>query len=164
MANYKGHVAGGLLGGLIFAGFVEVLPLHLRDAQLLLTNWQVLGGIVALSTLFGIFPDVDTNSKAQDLFFALAFLLDIALIYFGLHIAAAYLGMIAMTPIVGKHRGWTHNKLAMILVPAPLIVVPYLSVGDVSQTALLMYGASVTGYFTHLLFDGLIVRRFRIRN
>lgn len=164
MANYRGHLAGGIIGGLVFAGFVEVLPLHLRDAQLLLTNWQVLGGIVALSTLFGIFPDVDTNSKAQDLFFALAFVLDITLIYYGLYVAAAYLGMIAMTPIVGKHRGWTHNKLAMFLVPAPLLVIPYLSVGDISQTALIMYGASTTGYFTHLLLDGLIFKRFRIKN
>lgn len=157
-------MVGGIAGGLVFAGFAEVLPLHLRDAELLLTNWQVLGGIVALSTLFSLFPDVDTNSKAQDLFFGLAFGLDILLIYYGLYTVAAYLGLIAMTPIVGKHRGWTHNKLAMLLVPAPLLVVPYLSVGDISQTALLMYGAALTGYFTHLLFDGLIYKRFRIKN
>ncbi len=164
MANYKGHITGGILGGIAFAAAVEILPLNLSDAALLLTNWQIITGILLISTLFGLFPDVDTNSKAQNLFIGIALVLDCALIFMELYQLAAYLGLIAMTPIVGKHRGWTHHKVAMLLVPSPILLIPYLDVGYISQTAFIMYGAAVTGYFTHLLFDGLIWKRFRIRN
>lgn len=164
MANYRGHIAGGVVLGVAFAAAVEVLPIHVYDAQLLITNWQTIVGIILLSTMFGLFPDVDTNSKAQNIFFGIAFALDGALIIFGLYQAAAYLGLIAMMPIVGKHRGWTHSKWAMLLVPSPLLLFPYLSTGNVPQATLIMYGAAVTGYFSHLLLDGLITRHFRIKN
>ena len=164
IANYRGHIGGGVVLGVVYAAAVEVLPIHIYDAHLLLTNWQTVLGIVLLSTMFGLFPDVDTNSKAQNLFFAIAFLLDAALIVSGMYQAAAYLGLVAMMPILGKHRGWTHSKVAMVLVPSPLLIFPYLSTGTVPQATLIIYGAAVTGYFSHLLLDGLIFKHVRIKN
>jgi hypothetical protein len=34
---------------------------------------------------------------------------------------------------------------------------------EVLQPALLLYGAAVVGYFSHLLLDGLITKHFRIK-
>ena len=84
---------------------------------------HALGIVVAV--LFGLFPDIDTNSKGQDIFYGVAFLADILLIYDGRIMAAAFLGLLAMTPILSHHRGWTHSKPAMILVPSPIVLVPY---------------------------------------
>ncbi len=165
MANYKGHVAGGALLGGVYYACIFYLPIQqFAETAGLLQNWQAIFAIFVISMLFGLFPDVDTNSKAQDLFFAIAFPLDILLLWTGSIQAAAYLGLIAMLPVVGKHRGWTHKKWAMIAVPLPILLIPYLYNDAVLSISVVYYGAAVSGYFSHLLFDGLIWKRFRIRN
>lgn len=165
MANYKGHIAGGALTGIAYIGITQYVPIErFAEAAHLLQNEQALAAILVLSILFGLFPDVDTNSKAQDIFFAIAFGTDILLLATGHIQAAAYLGFIAMLPIIGHHRGWTHKKWAMLAVPLPIIVVPYLYNEATVPISLVYYGAAVTGYFSHLLLDGLIIRSFRIKN
>jgi len=78
--------------------------------------------------------------------------------------AAACLRLIGMLPVLTHHRGWTHTRWAMLLVPLPIIAVPYLYSDRVLAFSLVLYGAAVVGYFSHLLLDGLIWRRFRIKN
>jgi hypothetical protein len=129
-----------------------------------LHDWQAMAAVLVLSVLFALFPDVDTNSKGQNIFYGLAFAVDVLLIWSGNIQAAAYLGLLALLPIVGKHRGWTHSKLAMFLVPLPIILVPYLYNEEMLRISLVYYGAAVVGYFSHLLLDGLIFKHFRIRN
>lgn len=165
MANYKGHVVGGLVIGLAYAGAVSFLPVEeFAESAGLLGDWQVLAAVLVMGVLFGLFPDVDTNSKAQDLFFGIIFPLDIILLWQGYIQAAAYLGLIAMLPIVGHHRGWTHKRWAMFVVPLPILIVPYLYNDQILPASIVYYGAAVAGYFSHLLLDGLIWKRFRIKN
>lgn len=165
MANYKGHIAGGLGAGIVYVGALQVLPGNLPvETSGLLQDWQMLAGLFVLSMLFGLWPDIDTNSKGQDIFYGVGFTLDVLLIAYGYIEAAAYLGLLAMLPILGKHRGWTHSKLAMILIPAPIALVPYLNRSSILDTAIIFYGAAVAGYFSHLLLDGLIVKWIRIKH
>jgi membrane-bound metal-dependent hydrolase YbcI (DUF457 family) len=164
MANWKGHVVGGVALGGIYAGAISLAPVErFAEAAGLLHDWQALAAVMVISVLFALFPDIDTNSKGQNIFFGLALAVDIMLIWSGNIQAAAYLGLIAMLPVVGKHRGWTHSKLAMLLVPLPILVVPYLYNTQVLPISITYYGAAVAGYFSHLLLDGLIVRWFRIK-
>ncbi|MCA9323811.1 metal-dependent hydrolase [Candidatus Saccharibacteria bacterium] len=164
MANYKGHTAGGFVAGaLTLAGFYALTLGDVPDGGVLLADYQLVVGTIVLGVLFGLWPDVDTNSKAQDLFFGTAFLADIYLLINEQYTPAAFLGLIAMTPIVGTHRGWTHKKWAMVLVPLPILIIPYLATSKVGDTALLLYFASVAGYFSHLLLDGLIVKWIRVK-
>ena len=165
MANWKGHIAGGVAvtGGYVAA--VALLPVgRFAEAAGLLQDWQTLAAVFVIGILFALFPDVDTNSKAQDLFFGIVFPLNILLIVTGNLQAAAYLGLIAMLPIVGHHRGWTHKKWAMLVVPLPILLVPYLYNNELLLPAVVFYGAAVVGYFSHLLFDGLIVSWIRVRH
>jgi len=74
--------------------------------------------------------------------------------------AAAYLGLIAMLPIIGHHRGWTHAKWAILAVPLPILLLPYLYNQQNLPIAAIYYGAAVTGYFSHLLLDKKILKRF----
>lgn len=165
MANWKGHIAGGIVLGGAYAAALSFAPVQYYAEQAhLLYDWQAMAAILVLSTLFALFPDVDTNSKGQNVFYGLALAVDILLIYSGNIQAAAYLGVIAMLPIVGKHRGWTHSRWAMILIPLPLLIIPYLYSQQLTAIAGIYYGAAVAGYFSHLLLDGLIFKHFRIKN
>lgn len=165
MANYKGHIAGAVVLAGIYAVALTAVPVdQLAKTADVLQGIQPLTAVFVVAILFGLVPDIDTNSKGQDIFFGLAFAADIILILSGDIQAAAYLGLIAMTPILGKHRGWTHSKVAMILIPLPILIIPYLYNPLIAPIASVYYGAAVVGYFSHLLLDGLIWKRFRIKN
>lgn len=164
MANYKGHIAGGA----VFTGVYTLAMLNAPVEQLaeyasLLYDWQAMFAVFVIGMLFALFPDVDTNSKGQDLFYWIIFPLDVLLVYAGQFQAAAYLGLIAILPILTHHRGWTHSKWAMLLIPLPIVLIPWLYSDAVLPISLVYYGAAVVGYFSHLFLDGLIWRRFRIK-
>jgi hypothetical protein len=164
MANYKGHIAGGLGAALAYVAVVMWAPVtYFAEAAGVLHGWEALAAVFVLAMLFGLFPDVDTNSKAQDIFLGTAFIVDVILVATGRIQAAAYLGLIAMLPIVSHHRGWTHTKWAMVIVPLPLLVVPYFYSPTMLPVSVVYYGAAVVGYFSHLLLDGLIVRWIRVK-
>ncbi len=159
MPGYKGHIFGAAVCTAGYVAAIEAAPAHVfpQHGQII-TNVELTAGLFVVAVLFGLFPDIDTNSKGQNIFFGMAFVLDIILIYNGYYVAAALLGLLAMTPILGHHRGWTHSKPAMLLVPSPILVIPYLYQSAIIETFLLFYGAAVVGYFSHLLFDGCITR------
>ncbi len=165
MAGYKGHIAGAIaVNGAYVAAVNTFAHEVLVRAGITLVNWQLLVGLFVVAVLFGLWPDIDTNSKGQNIFFGIAFIADILLIVTGRFEAAAYLGLLAMTPIIGKHRGWTHSKIAMLAVPLPILLVPYLYNQQLLPLCLILYGAAVAGYFSHLLFDGLIIKAIRIKS
>lgn len=141
MANWKGHVIGGVALGGAYASAMSLVPVErFAEAAGLLHDWQALAAALVISVLFALFPDVDTNSKGQNIFFGLALAVDILLIWSGNIQAAAYLGLIAMLPVVGKHRGWTHSKLAMLLVPLPILVIPYPYNTQMLSISMIYYG------------------------
>ncbi|MEO5499704.1 MAG: metal-dependent hydrolase [Candidatus Saccharimonadales bacterium] len=165
MANYKGHIAGGaVLTGVYTVAMIFAPVERFAEYAALLYDWQAMFAVFVIGMLFALFPDVDTNSKGQDLFYWIIFPLDLLLIYSEQFQAAAYLGVIAILPILTHHRGWTHSKWAMFLIPLPIILIPYLVNDNVLAISVVYYGAAVVGYFSHLLLDGLIWKRFRIKN
>lgn len=164
MANYKGHIAGGIAAGTaLCAGALFVPVEQLAEAAHLLNDWQAIFAVLIIAVLFALFPDIDTNSKGQDIFYGIMLPLDIFLIWNGQLQAAAYFGLIAMLPIIGHHRGWTHSKLAMVLVPLPILLVPWLYHDKIVLISAIYYTAAVAGYFSHLLLDGLIIKWIRLK-
>lgn len=165
MANYKGHIIGGVVAGAVLTLGLSYVPVEqFAEAAGVLQDWQAVAAITIIAIFFGLFPDVDTNSKAQDIFIGFAFLVDILLILNEQFEAAAYLGFIAMLPIITHHRGWTHAKWAMFVVPLPILLIPNLGNDAILPVSAVYYAAAVAGYFSHLLLDGLIWKRFRIKN
>lgn len=160
MAGYKGHIAGAsTFFAVYFAGLVYAFSIEAAYAQFsafeLITYPTILMG---LCLMFGLWPDVDTDSRGQNFFYGIFFLVDVALIASARFQAAAYLGLFAILPALGHHRGWTHSWWAMLLVPAPLFLMPYLYYPERPLVGLPFYGAAVIGYFSHLFMDGLVVR------
>ncbi len=160
MAGYKGHLAGATvffgvyLAGLALLFSVDQAYRHLSDVELVAYPAALFG----LCLMFGLWPDVDTNSKGQNLFYGLFFVADVALLATGRIEEAAYLGLFCILPALGKHRGWTHTYWAMLLIPSPLVAVPYVLSPERPLVGLTFYGAAVVGYFSHLVMDGLVVR------
>jgi hypothetical protein len=164
MPGYKGHIVGATACNAAYVGVLAAAPpTILNNTHNVVSDFQLLVGLFVIAILFGLFPDIDTNSMGQKVFYGLALAADILLILDGRLEAAAYLGLLAMTPIIGKHRGWTHSKLAMLLVPSPIFLIPYLNNSALIDTVLIVYGAAVVGYFSHLLFDGKIWRIIHIK-
>jgi membrane-bound metal-dependent hydrolase YbcI (DUF457 family) len=163
MSSWKGHLAGGTIAGLVVAGAYAGFNIDISPAEIGVDNQHLFfGSLVVLSILFSLFPDIDTNSKGQDIFMGSIFVLDALLILENSYQLAAYIGLLAMLPIVGKHRGWTHNRLSMLIVPLPLLLIPGLSGGG-AIIAIPYYLASVAGYISHIWLDGLLFRKIRMK-
>lgn len=126
----------------------------------ILLGWLVFdplmaSGLVGFCLLGALFPDVDTDSKGQNLFYAVFAAVDLGLIAQKHYMWAAWLGFFAMLPAIGSHRGWTHTWWAMLLVPLPILGVPAVTLGmEFVEGFIPYYAAFATGYFSHLLLDG----------
>ena len=155
MAGYKGHLAGATT---FFAGYLGVLAYvfsvdaaYRQFSQIELVAYPLL--LFVLTIMFGLWPDVDTNSKGQQVFYSIFFVADVFLIVTEQFRAAAYLGLVALLPVLSRHRGWTHTWWAMLLIPSPLLILPYLHVPERPLVGLPFYGAAVVGYLSHLVVD-----------
>jgi len=155
MAGYKGHLTGATVFGL---GYIAVLvyafsvdAAYRQFSALEQVGYPLL--LLVLSLLFGLWPDVDINSKGQRLFYSIFFVTDLFLIVTEQFRAAAYLGLVALLPVLSTHRGWTHTWWAMLLIPSPLLILPYLHVPERPLVGLPFYGAAVAGYMSHIVMD-----------
>jgi membrane-bound metal-dependent hydrolase YbcI (DUF457 family) len=146
MPGYKGHLLGGALVAATSLVILAALRLYTDDYALLVS----LGGLVLLGALF---PDIDTDSTGQTLFYASLAALDGWLIYRAQYYHAAWLGLLALVPVVGRHRGWIHTWWAMLLLPTPILLLPVFLWQVEWDRALPYYCAFVLGYFSHLLLD-----------
>lgn len=146
MPGYKTHLAGGMA----ITACGVFISLYKGWFEL---NVLEISALLFIGSLGALFPDIDTDSKGQNLFYFLLVSLDLALMIKKYYKWAAILGFMAMLPALGRHRGWTHTLWAMLLVPAPIIVLPLIFY-NISLIKLLPYYLSaVLGYFSHLVLD-----------
>lgn len=139
-------------------------------------------GCFAVAVLFGLWPDVDIKSKSQKIFYTVLFALNVVLIVFlQKYLESALLGLFAMLPIMSRHRGWTHAKITMILIPSVFLLIPIYAtysewrtdgnlidslnalrewegLTDAVRSGFPFYVASFIGYATHLHLDGILFR------
>ncbi|MBZ0255020.1 metal-dependent hydrolase [bacterium] len=143
MPGYKTHIAASLLfcGGLYFFPFWQPLPIPGKAA------------CVAICVFFGLWPDVDTKSKGQMVFLFLFLIVDTILILRQEFERAAYLGMLITLPLLTRHRGWTHQWLAMVLIPGGLYFAAVQMTGAPPGDLLPYLLAALLGYASHLVID-----------
>lgn len=109
--------------------------------------------LAATCLLASLFPDVDTSSKGRPVFYSMLAVLDLVLIVNEEYKWAAIVGLVAMLPALGNHRGWTHTWWAMLAVPLVLLAVPFVLFEFSWQRLAPFYAAAVLGYFSHLALD-----------
>ena len=191
MSMFREHWIGGLTAYSTFFIVSLVATISVSISYGLPFDWNpticmdpigILGCFV-VALLFGLFPDVDIKSKSQHIFYTVLFVLNASLILIvRRYVEAAVLGLFAMLPILSKHRGWTHSKITMILLPGLFLAIPiyvaypqwgtewerlpdlynllitWENFPDVLQTGLSFYVAGLIGYATHLYLDGILFR------
>lgn len=160
MSNWRGHIAGGAVAGTAYAAALATFtPRFVQQGVFGLSDpTGFFAALVILSILFGLWPDVDTNSKAQDIFVTIFFIFDIFVIWAGFYQLAAYLGLVGLLPILGHHRGWTHSRWAMVAVPLPFLLLPVLTGDGSTWSGLPYYGAAVIGFMSHLVLDKELIK------
>lgn len=158
MAGYRGHLVGASTFFLIYlAGLVYLFSFDAAYRQFTTLEQVAMPlALFGLCLMFGLWPDVDTDSKGQNLFYTIFFLVDVILIATSQFQFAAYLGLFASLPALGPHRGWTHTWWAMLVIPSPFLILPYYFVPNKPLIGLPFYGAAVVGYLSHLWMDGLV--------
>lgn len=162
MAGYKGHTVLSVIIAVVLFFLFRLLATVFAVALFqpaVTTPWGI--SLLMMSVvLFGLWPDIDTNSVGQDIFYPLFFIFDAILIFAGMYKEAAIFGLFTMLPIMGKHRGWTHTVWAALGVPALIVVLPMLlfDTGFVKETVPFAIAASA-GYLGHLLLDKRLFRR-----
>lgn len=106
MPSYKGH----LVGGAFFYGIGLCCVLMLVQLSFI-ARMEML-----LFTLAGaLFPDIDTKSKGQKLFYWLILTLAVLFLYTGHTQAMLVLAAIGILPLLVKHRGLFHKLWFIIL-------------------------------------------------
>jgi len=148
MSSGKGH---------LFGGFIFVLvAIHTISNYFFQPDLLDLILYLSIGLMFSVWPDVDIKSIGQKLFYTIFFITDIYLILLNEFKIAAFFGLIIILPILANHRGWTHSKIAMILIPTPFLIYPIYISGSFDFSGLPFYACAVTGYFSHLVLDGEI--------
>ena len=191
MSMFREHWLGGLTAYSIFFIISLIVTVSVSIVYEAPLDWNptILMdplGILACFTialLFGLFPDVDIKSKSQKIFYSLLFVLNLSLILlFQRYLEAAILGLFAILPILSKHRGWTHSRITMLLLPGLFLVIPlYVAYSDYGvgwnelpelldslvehenldetfRSGLAFYAAGLIGYASHLFLDGILFR------
>lgn len=190
MSMFREHWIGGLVAYSTFfiVSLIATIAISIFYGVPLVWNPTIaldplkVMGCFAIAVLFGLWPDVDIKSKSQKIFYTILFGLNVVLIVFWQkYLESALLGLFAMLPIMSKHRGWTHARVTMVLLPGLFLLVPiyaahpewhsrgtYLEAFNallewedlpgVVLTGLPFYVASFIGYATHLHLDGILFR------
>jgi len=145
MASGKGHIKGGILFFLIF--------IYTCICYFVVPSWIDTILYLNLFIAGALFPDVDIKSIAQKIFYSYFFIFDIFLIYNEEYKIAAYFGLIIITPLLGKHRGWTHSPFTMFLLSGLILAIPIYKSG-IQDFSTAMYSISFfLGFLSHLFLD-----------
>ena len=179
--NFPQHIKGAVLAGVavgtlaIVTGQVEVendsLAEFVRN-PLAEGPIRKLVGICVLAWFMGLFPDLDTGSTPRKYYFHGVIVL-LACLYIVSELQLlAFVAIAALTPMLHKHRGWTHWLITPWLLSALFaLAIEYLRARDSWffgfdwSNALewwlenwIYAAAFVIGHYTHLLLDSRLAR------
>ncbi len=142
MPSYKVHIVGGAVFATVFAYAINA---HVCACPRTLATWMV------CALLGSLFPDIDTKSKGQGIFYT--FLAGCLLTAFlakqkTLFIALAFLSFL---PILSRHRGIFHNPWAITAVgTVALLMAPRTFQSKAMVWNVIFF---IVGAFSHVILD-----------
>lgn len=151
MPGYKMHLVGGTV-----AFWLLLYATKAADASVLTyAEWYCWA-------LFGsLFPDIDTKSKGQKLFYSALVVVLVYLLIKRAMLLFPFLSLMGLLPLLTNHRGLFHRVWFVVLCPLMLIwyAKMYAATYVLSTTwAMLFFGV---GALSHLLLDFGPVRMWR---
>ncbi|MDR3647375.1 MAG: metal-dependent hydrolase [Candidatus Babeliales bacterium] len=153
MPNYKGHLVGG------FATYIVLLFLLRSTNPSLITAAQWL----VICLLGALFPDVDTKSKIQKIFYTGFVILLFFLISLNKLKLAVFLSVISLSPLVVNHRGIFHKAWFIILITVAFVIFTveiklFHSCSEITIPALFF----TAGALSHIILDMGIKQLFKL--
>ncbi|MFC1841805.1 metal-dependent hydrolase [Candidatus Dependentiae bacterium] len=143
MPGYRAHVVGGLA--------VYGITLYLLRSQcgsvFLAAEWL-------LFALAGsLFPDIDTQSKAQKIFYHILLVMLIILAIQRKFLMMGVVGIAAMIPIIARHRGLFHRPWFVIGFPSA--VAAAIGLYAPAYARIIFFDALffIVGALSHLFLD-----------
>ncbi len=148
MPRYKTHLAFGFFSYLVFI-YLSFILVHFCPTFL-----QIIGCFLC-SILGSIFPDIDTTSKMQRLFFIFSSLVIFGSIVFRLWFLFFNLSFITVFVTLLKHRTITHNAWVLLGLSVLPILLGFLCCGNLVFDIFLGAFCFLIGAFSHILLDFL---------
>ena len=165
--NFKAHVTGGAIS----SSFVFITTSLLGISFLEISHPLVLTCVCFFMSLF---PDFDTASIPQRWFYRIAIISFIFLYSAQEYQVLAVFAILSITPLLHKHRGWTHWKITPVVISATIILFydyqinldslirSKLSMGHIAKNTFMNYLifvlSATIGHYTHLLLDSKFFR------
>lgn len=143
MANYQKH----LLGGTIAFGVVCYFLRAYNPSLLTLIEWGL------CSLMGGLFPDVDIKSKGQKYFYTILFVTFILLVGRRKFFLVSCMSIVAIIPLLTRHRGLFHNIFFVILFPFSVWFILSLWHPQYAKVLLNHVLFFVAGQVSHLVLD-----------
>jgi membrane-bound metal-dependent hydrolase YbcI (DUF457 family) len=148
MPSYKGHLAGGAVTFILVQQLMQKVTIFQKSPKYLL--------LAAMACLLGsLFPDIDTKSMGQRIFYMI-----LAMLTFSSIIAKQWVVLLSIIPVVllpflVRHRGITHRLLFVILAPLLIPLIVSICTPEFYILAWLVYAYFVSGALSHLALDYL---------
>lgn len=153
MPGYKGHLFGGLVAFLVMVTFLVFK--NVNPSAPLMFEWL-------LCTLAGsLFPDVDVKSKGQNYFYKLLLIILLILLVNGYIPLFILLAILAVTPMIVRHRGLFHKL--WFIISFPLLIAVCLISFYPHYKMLIAYDIAffILGAISHLYLDLGLKRLFQ---
>jgi hypothetical protein len=153
MPSYKGH----LLGGIVVYGIVLYAIAAYQPTFLSACEWFI------CALLGSLFPDIDTKSKGQKLFYQIIVLAALAVWWQQRFTVLAIICITAFLPLLVHHRGLTHRVWFVGVLACVVIGYAHLYLSPAAARMLtfdmLFF---VAGVLSHLCLDLGIRKMWRI--
>lgn len=152
MPGYKGHIVGGTI---LYALILYPLFYLMHPSWYLITEWFLF--LIAGS----LFPDVDTKSKGQYLFYYAVAALLIFLFVHQCYELTAVCGILALVPLLVPHRGLFHETWFVILLPVAIAGIVIYCAPKYVTSIMVDTLFFIIGALSHLCLDRGIKRVFK---
>ncbi|HEV2601634.1 MAG TPA: metal-dependent hydrolase [Candidatus Babeliales bacterium] len=143
MPGYRGHLAGGAIA----YGITVYLLQSLHPSAITLIEW------LGFALIGSLFPDVDTKSKGQKLFYSVFGITCIGLAIEGKFKIISGLAILGILPLLVHHRGLFHR--IWFVIGLPLFIVWLGSLWAPALTRSMLFDALffIVGAISHLWLD-----------
>ncbi len=144
MPGYKGHLIGGAIA---FACLTIALSCWQKPSFFLAIHYFV------CALLGSLFPDIDTKSRGQGIFYRIVLIVLAFLLYNGQHYLFMLLSLLAFAPLLVAHRGLFHRPFFLISVPLIIFGICFFSglvVGPIAFGYTIFF---IIGSLSHIFLD-----------
>lgn len=154
MPGYKGHIAGGIV---IYGVTLAVIMQNLNPSPVTMIEW------FCFTVAGALFPDIDIKSKGQKLFYWLLLGIIGYLIFHGYAECIPFIAILAIVPLLSRHRGLFHKLWFVILLPSAVAFL-MMAYWAPSCSSLIFFDCLffIMGAISHLVLDLGIRRTLKI--